>query len=570
MGIPSDIIWIVLAALGGAVVARLLRQPLLIGYIAAGILVGPYTGGATVQDTHQVERLSEIGIALLLFTLGLEFSFRQLKELIGVATIGTLIQLGLSSLAGYLIAQSLGIGWRESLWFGCVISVSSTMVVIKTLGSQGLLNSLSGRIMLGMLVAQDLAIVPMILVLPQITRSVFEYEPLLSAILKSVLFIAFMHYAGTRLFPKMFGLVARSRSRELFFLFTLAVALGIGYITFLLGLSFTFGAFIAGMVLSETDFRHQALSDISSLRDLFGMIFFVSVGMLLNPRFVMAEWKLVFSVMFVVLLAKASITAMVVRAFGYRGAVPLMAGIGLSQIGEFSFAVGSLALSIGQISQDTFSLMIAVGVLTMALTPSLCSLGQKFLKGRGNLFARHIETVVPPGELPRRGHVVIVGGGVMGEYIAGILGSLKIPFIIVEVDHYRVLELKKCDYKVVFGDATNRLVLEAAGIAHAKLLIIACSDMLCLPTIVRESRNENPTVPVVVRVEGDDEARQILDLGISEIVQPKLEAGLEMLRQSLLKLGYKESTIHELLDVLREENHGPSKSSEPSGLAVVD
>lgn len=557
MGIASDIIYILIAALCGGLVAIYFRQPLLLGYIAAGIVVGPYTGGITVHDTNVIERLAEIGIGLLLFTLGLELSFRQLRDVMGVASLGAVIQLVLSAAAGFLLARALGLEWREALWFGSLISVSSTVVVLKTLGGLGAVHSLSGRVMIGILIMQDLAIVPMMLILPQVTQPVLHIDQVAEGILKSVLFLGFMYLFGLKLFPRLFLFIARLRSREIFFLFTLAIALGIGYLTFLLGLSFPFGAFVAGMALSDTDFRHQALSDVASLRDLFGLLFFVSVGMLLDPIFLFREWQTVLAVLLVVLVVKSFVTAIIVRSFGYCGEVPLMTGLCLSQIGELSFAVGSVGLKSGNLSQSTYSLMIAVTVLSMAATPLLYRLGQRLLTMHPKLF--YVPYKIVPAPEPARipGHVVIVGGGVVGEHIGRVLSSFHIPFVIVEIDHYRVSELQKLSYPVVFGDAGHRTVLEAAGIEQAKLLILAAPVGAPLSGIIQKIRSLRASLPIVARVERSSDLAATVRLGVREVVQPKLEASMELIRQSLLVLGLNRQKIEDLLDTLRSKNYAP-------------
>ncbi len=285
MGIAADIAIIVVAALVGGFIAQRLRLPLILGYIVAGIAVGPYTGGYTVTDIHNVELLAEIGVALLLFALGIEFSLKKLQPVRRIALLGTPIQLLLSMAIGYGIGRWLGWAPYESLWLGALISVSSTVVVLKTLGAQGTLDGLAGRIMIGMLIIQDLAIVPMIIILPEFRHLDRGISVLLWAMVRATLFLMAMIFGGTRLIPALLRRIATWNARELFILSIMALGLGIGYASYLIGLSFAFGAFIAGMVLSESEYSHQALSDIIPLRDVFGMLFFVSVGMLLDLPF---------------------------------------------------------------------------------------------------------------------------------------------------------------------------------------------------------------------------------------------------------------------------------------------
>jgi monovalent cation:H+ antiporter-2, CPA2 family len=275
MGIAAII---VVAGLIGGLIMQRLGQPLIIGYILAGVAVGPFTGGITVSEVHEIELLAEIGVALLLFALGIELSLKELQPVRRIALIGTPIQILLAMGVGVGIGQLLGWTWLESIWFGGMISLSSTMVVLKTLMSQGRMGMLSSRIMIGMLLVQDLAVVPLMIILPQLGDLERGLSTLGFAAIRAAIFIIGMIFVGTRVIPYLMRIVARWNSRELFLLTVPALGLGIGYGTYLFGLSFAFGAFVAGIVLSESDYSHQALSDIVPLRDIFGLLFFASEG----------------------------------------------------------------------------------------------------------------------------------------------------------------------------------------------------------------------------------------------------------------------------------------------------
>ena len=369
MGIAGDIIIIVIAALLGGLIAQALKQPLILGYILAGVAVGPFTGGVTVADVHNIEKLAEIGVALLLFALGLEFSLRELRPVRSIAVIGTPIQIVLTTAFGYGIGRWLGWDWVSSLWFGALISLSSTMVILKTLESQGMIGTLSSRVMIGMLIVQDLAIVPMLIILPQLSDPRLGLSALVVAAVKAAIFLALMIFLGTRIIPRVMKYVARWNSRELFLVTTTAIGLGIGFGTYLFGLSFAFGAFVAGMLLSESDFGYQALSDIIPLRDIFGLLFFTSIGMLLDPQFLWNHLGLVMTLVLIVMLGKGLIFASLSRLFRYRNVIPLATGLGLSQVGEFSFVLGRVGVETQSISPAFYSQVLTVTVVTMLLTP---------------------------------------------------------------------------------------------------------------------------------------------------------------------------------------------------------
>ncbi|NIS10037.1 MAG: portal protein, partial [Candidatus Dadabacteria bacterium] len=272
MGIAADIAIIIVAALVGGSAARLLRQPLIIGFILAGVAVGPYTGFIEVSEVHNIELLAEIGVALLLFALGLEFSLKELNPVRNIALFGTPIQIILTTIFGVGIGRLFDLDWNSSIWFGALISISSTMVILRTLMSQGRMGTLSSRVMIGMLIVQDLAVIPMMIILPQLANLGSGVSLIGIAALKGFAFLGVMILVGTKILPVLLSHIARWNSRELFLIAITAIGLGVGYASFLVGLSFAFGAFIAGIVLSESDYGHQALSDIVPLRDIFGLL----------------------------------------------------------------------------------------------------------------------------------------------------------------------------------------------------------------------------------------------------------------------------------------------------------
>ena len=287
MGIAGDIALILVTAFLGGVIARRLGLPLILGYVLAGVSVGPNTAGPTVGEIHDIELLAEIGVALLLFAIGLHFPLSELAPVRRVALIGTPIQMALTVAFGYSLGQLLGLGWTEAVWFGALLSLSSTAVVLKTLSEQGVMGTLSSRVIVGMLVVQDLAVVPLIILLPALGNMGEGLSRLGVAALQAAVFVLGMALFGVRIFPWLMARIAALNSRELFLISVVAIGLGIGYGTYLFGLSFAFGAFVAGVVLSRSDYSYQALAEIGPLRDVFAMLFFVSVGMLVDPTFLL-------------------------------------------------------------------------------------------------------------------------------------------------------------------------------------------------------------------------------------------------------------------------------------------
>ncbi|HYN87136.1 MAG TPA: cation:proton antiporter, partial [Ardenticatenaceae bacterium] len=530
MGIAADIAIIVVAALLGGVVAQRLRQPLILGYILAGVLVGPYTGGVTVTEVHDIELLAEVGVALLLFALGIEFSFKELQPVRRIALIGAPLQMLLTIAYGVAVGRLFGWEWLRSLWFGGLISLSSTMVILKTLMSLGRLGTLSSRVMIGMLIVQDLAVVPLMIILPQLNDIEAGLPILGLAVVKAGLFLAAMIFIGTRVIPRLMAQIARWNSRELFLISVTAIGLGVGYATYLFGLSFAFGAFIAGMVLSESDHGHQALSDIIPLRDIFGMLFFVSVGMLLDPAFLVANLGTVLLVVLLVLVGKGLIFGVLTRAFGYGNIVPLAVGLGLFQVGEFAFVLARVGLNSGSIEQDLYSLVLTTALATMVLTPFASqAAGPIYEWIRRHRKEEPLQTVNLPVE-GLHDHVVIAGGGRVGQYAARVLHQLDLPFVVIELDQRRVDEYKEAGMPILYGDASHPIVLHAAGIEQARLLLVTVPPFGTAQAIIGEVRRLRPELHMIVRAESVDQMELFHQLGVHEIVQPEFEAGLEIVR----------------------------------------
>ena len=557
MGIAADVVIIIVAAMAGALVAQRLKQPLILGYILGGVLVGPYTAGITVSNVHDIELLAELGVALLLFALGLEFSLKDLQPVRRVALIGAPIQMLLTILYGVGIGRLIGLGWTEAIWLGGVISVSSTMVILKTLMGRGLLGTLSSRVMIGILIVQDLAIIPLILILPQLNDLQAGLPSLGWAALKAFIFIAGMLFVGTRVMPKLMQIVARWKSRELFLLSVTTIGLGLGYVTYLFGLSFAFGAFVAGIVLSESDYSHQALGDITPLRDLFGLVFFVSVGMLLDPSYLVENLSTVLTLVVLVSIGKMAIFSILVRLFGYGNIIPAAVGLTMFQVGEFSFVVAREGLNTQSISQDLYSLLLTTAIITMILTPLISLLAAPIY----GLWKRRFEhEELDTINLPQDGlhdHIVIVGGGRTGYYVAKVLQRMELPFVVIELDQRRVEQCKQDGMPVIYGDASQEIVLETAGIHEAKLLLITIPAFITTQSIVDQVRSEQPDLHIVARADSIELSYELHQRGVYEVVQPEFEAGLEIVRQALLHLEVPTTEIHHFTDEIRHELYAP-------------
>lgn len=547
MGIVADISLIVVCGLALGALAHRLGQPVFLGYFAAGILLGPHVGGPAISSPHEVELLAEIGVALLLFAIGIEFSLSALRDVRRIAVLGTALQMALTLALGAGLGRLFGWSTREAIWFGALISVSSTMVVLKTLAAGGFLGTLSSRVMLGMLIVQDLAVVPLMLVLPQLGRPDGAVGPLLLALGRAALFLALLVLVALRVIPWLVARAAATRSRELFALTVVALGLGIGYVSHLAGLSYAIGAFIAGLVLSESEYGHQALSDIIPLRDVFGLLFFASLGMLVDPAFIVRHLRELALMVLLVIAGKGLIFAGVARLFGYRNVVPLAMGLGLSQIGEFSFLLAQLGLESGGIGEALFSLTAATALLSMVLTPYLSRATEPLY---GGWRRRRPPAALPPtpaGAPPAR-PVVIAGAGRVGLRVAAILAEEGLPFCLIDFDQHRFSEARARGWPVVFGDAAQAPVLAAAGLGEARLGVVTLPSAVGAQAVAARMRELAPALPLVVRCEGRREAQVLARLGGIHIVEPEFEAALAIAEQSLLHLAVAPPRIRRSLD----------------------
>lgn len=571
MGIAADIIIIVVAAFLGGLLAQRFKQPLVIGYILAGVMVGPYTGGITVSGIHEIEMLAEIGIALLLFALGLEFSFKELKPVKNIALIGTPLQIIVTIMFGMVIGRTMGWTWLNAIWFGALISLSSTMVLLKTLESQGRIGTLSSRVMIGMLIVQDLAIVPMLIILPQLNDPKAGLPILGVAAIKAAVFLLTIILVGTRLIPWVMKTIAGWQSRELFLLATTAMGLGIGYATYLFGLSFAFGAFMAGMLLSESDYGYQALSDIMPLRDIFSLLFFTSVGMLFDPWFLIENYEQILMLVCLVMIGKGVIFGSISRLFGYGNVIPLAAALGLSQAGEFSFVLARVGINTGSLTPEFYSLVLTTVVITMFLTPFVSGLTapiyQRWTRWKKPFVLQTLN--LPSGGL--EDHIIIAGGGRVGGHIADVLKRMEVCFVIVEFDSRRVEELKQKKYPIIYGDAARTIILEAAHIEHARLLLITTPAAIIAEAIVDRVKQLHPDLHIVTRAQSLDQMAAFQKKEVYHVIQPEFEAGLEFTRQALLHLDLPPNRIHRFTDDVRQEYYRPlyQSSGEYKALAQL-
>ena len=469
-------------ALVGGLIARLLKQPALLGYLIAGIVIGPYALGL-IQNTADIQILATIGVVLLLFTLGIEFSFRELKRVKNIAIFGGIAQIAATTALGVFVGMSLlGQSLHEAIAFGFMIALSSTMVVIGMLVSRGESNSVHGRVMIGILLLQDIAAAFAMFILPVLGTGDGSLLPVLGvAFLKAGVFIALVVVAGIWLIPRVLRRVALRQSRELFVILVAALALGSAFAAYYFGLSAALGAFAIGLMVSESDFAHQALGDMVPLRDLFSALFFVSIGMLIDLSFLAANIIPLLILVAVIVFGKFAILSGITRSFGYRGKPVPLVGAGMTQVGEFSFVLAQLGLSTGIITMYSYSMILGSAVITIILTPFVFALASKLAVRQKSEVMR-----ITSGEKGQpnighpifSGHVIICGHGRVGSNVAHTLTQLNIPYVVTDLDPVTISELQSSGISCIYGDAGSQKVLYEAGVKDAKALVLAIPDQV--------------------------------------------------------------------------------------------
>ena len=549
-----DIAIVLAAALVGGMIAHRLRQPVILGYLLVGVAIGP-NGLGVVGDLELIETLATIGVALLMFTVGLEISFSQLKQVGRVGIWGGIAQIVLTFVLG-LAAAKLLFQWSlvDSSFFGLLISLSSTMVCFKILMDRGEMDSTHGRIMIAILIVQDLSVVLMMVGVPVLGSPL---AGLLSAFAiaagKAVLFLGIAIVLGVWVLPWLLGTVAGVRSRELFLLTVLILCFGAAFGTYIFGLSVAFGAFIVGLFLKESVFTHRALAEVTPLRDVFATLFFVSLGMLLSPRFVMENISMVVLAVVVIIFIKFAVCFGIARLFGYGGRTALFVGIGLVQIGEFSFILAKAGMNAGVMTDYLYSLIIASTIITMLLTPLLMGLVSmlypKMTRGRlGRELAAKSTLPAPQIEPPSPSvDVVICGYGRVGRNLAKGLRDLEIPYLVIEIDPELVSESHNRGEQCIYGDASNAHVLSLAGLDNVRVLVVTYPDPFTLVTTVKNALALNPKLNVVARVHRSKESELLKGLGVSELISPEYEASFEFLHRTLANIGWTPDVIQRII-----------------------
>ncbi|HEU5090309.1 MAG TPA: cation:proton antiporter, partial [Roseiflexaceae bacterium] len=540
----------------------------IVGYLLAGMAIGPFTPGF-VGDIDNISQLAELGVIFLMFGVGLHFSLNDLWTVRAIAIPGALLQMALATLLGFGLAELWGWSIPAGLILGFAVSIASTVVALRALMDNGLINSPDGQVVIGWLVLQDLATIVILVLMPAFfsNQEGITWQTVGFPLLKAVLFVGLMLLLGKRFLPWLLTRIAFFRSRELFILAVVAAAVGTALGSAqLFGVSLALGAFLAGVVLGESPLSHQIGAEVLPFREIFAVVFFVSVGMLVNPAYLVNNAAHVLVLTALIIAGKTVITVVVGCVLPASAHTMLVVAAGLSQIGEFSFILGQAGIRLGVLSQDQYSLILAGALLSIVLYPVLFRLipaEERALQYLPWLW----EPLNRQGHLPEfatphlTDHVVIVGYGRVGTHVVTVLERLNIPHLVVEIDARRAAAFSERGTPTLYGDAANSELLDHAGLEHARALVVTLPNETATELVVGAAQKMAPKLPIIARAVTHAGVQLLTNLGARDVIHPEFEGGLEVVRHTLLALGYPATQVQAYTDAVRRDQYDTSLSN---------
>jgi len=537
-----------------------LKIPSIVGFLIAGAALGPH-GFGMIHEVREVELLAEVGVILLLFTIGLEISLKSLKRIRSTIIGGGFSQVLLTLLVTAAIAYPFLGKLNESIFTGFLVALSSTAIIMKMLLDRAEMDSPHGRLSIGILIFQDLCVVPLMLLIPILAGNQGSFPGLLWTMAKSATILFAVIFSARWLVPNILHQIVHTRSRELFVITVILLCLGTALLTSELGLSLALGAFLAGLVISESEYANQAISDILPFKDSFNGLFFISVGMLMDLRFLSQNPLLILFAVIFILLLKTSTGFFSVHLLGHPVRVSLQTGLQLAQIGEFSFVLAMAGKSAGLITESLYQLFLSSSVLTMLLTPLIVQLSpnisiwvsSKRLLERLDRMRKRAEREGLPSK--REGHVIIVGFGLNGRNLAEVLKEASVPYVALELNNYTVLEMKKKGEPIFYGDGTSLEILHKLGIDAARLLVIVISDPASTRRIVQIARKSNSRLYIIVRTRYLTEVDDLIQLGADEVIPEEFETSIEIFARVLHQFQVPRNLIFELIERIRKGSY---------------
>ncbi|NDV16666.1 potassium transporter KefB [Muricauda sp. TY007] len=539
------------------------KLPSIIGFLITGVVIGPY-GFSLVNAVEQVEILSEIGVILLLFVIGMELSIKQLMSIKKTVFIGGSLQVGITIAVASVVYYFMGNSWNESVFIGFLFSLSSTAIVLKTLQDKQQITAPHARNVLAILIFQDLIVVPMMLVVPMMAG---ESENLglsiLSLFIKSIIVLAITIVSARYIVPRLMHAVAKTNSKELFLLVTITLCFAVAWLTSEAGLSLALGAFMAGLIVSESEYSHQATSIILPFRELFTSFFFVSVGMLLDLQFFINHVLLILLFVVVVFFVKTTIAAIAVMVLKYPTRTVLMTGLALFQVGEFAFILSKVGLEYNLLTAETNQYFLSISILSMILTPFVIIYSEliadrlmgvsKKIGLKGELIPKNGKEETSTTKLEN--HLIIIGYGVNGSNLAKAASVSNIPYVVIEMNAEIVKKEKAKGVPIIFGDATQNHILETVNLSNARVAVIAISDNMATQRIIKNIRSYSDSLYLVVRTKYVKETSEIIALGADEVIPEEFETSVQIFTNVLQNFLVPEDDIDLFVQKIRSDNY---------------
>lgn len=566
LGFISTFLLLLSAAIGGGVIAMRFRLPSIVGYIAGGVIVGNVFAHAV--DHSLVSMISESGVILLLFALGVEFSFHKLQRILHVVSWPAIAQILITFVLVLLLLLVLRLPFIPSLYIAAATALSSTAIVVKLLSERGELDTVPAELATGWLVIQDLAVVPMLIVLTAVSGVSLGEGSIAATIIaiawalgKAAVLLLGIVYLGRYGIPRLLTVVAGLRNREVFLLTTIGIVFFVGLVTYAIGLSVAIGAFIAGLLVAETSQNHAVFAEIRPLRDLFAVVFFVSLGLSLPIATLVALWPVVLSITIAVVLLKAGVVFGLLRFMGYHRKTAFLVGMYLMQVSEFSFVLIQAGLGLGVVTGEHASILVAVTFLTIMISAPFFSNAdpiyyrfnawmKKFPK-----FFPEKEEARPPSGYPIRDHVVVCGYGRVGRYIGRALQMASIPFLVVDYNQHALKLLKEKGIITIYGDPADKDVLDYAQVDLARSVVIAIPDRHTQEMIIGNSLSLNRRIKIICRTHHEEDQKHLKSLGVQTVIQPEFEAALTIVERLLSDFGVPENELAGKMNRLKIE-HG--------------
>lgn len=532
------------------------KIPAIVGLLLTGVFIGPY-GLGMVKAVHEVELLSEIGVILLLFTIGMEFSFGNLIKIKRAIFLGGTLQVGMTILVTYIVSRIIGLPINQSVFWGFLISLSSTAIVLRIIQERAEIDSPHARTTLGILIFQDIIVVPMMLVTPLLAGFAQTGNQGILILIAKSLFIILLTFVGSKwLVPAILYQVAKTKNRELFLLTIMVICFAVAGLTYSMGLSLALGAFLAGLIISESEYNHEALGNVLPLRDLFTSLFFVSIGMMLNLNILVENIGLIVALTVGIIILKTVIGGIATIAMGFPLRTSVLVGTKLGQIGEFSFILAKVGLTVGLLTQYGLQVFIGVSILTMALSPYII----KFSPILSELLQKiPIPEIIKVGfykehhskKVSYSNHVVVIGFGLNGRNLTRTLVASNIPYYIIENNPQIVRHERKNGHQILHGDATHEAVLNYVGIKEAKVIVIAISDSSATKKIIKAIRKLSQEVYIIVRTRYVEEMEHLYKLGANDVIPEEFETSIEIFTKVLEEYEVSKDEIEKHIEEIR-------------------